>query len=73
MPASPLRPLNGREKQLIGLIAQGKPNKVIAFELDLKQGTIKEYLFRIFKKVGVSNRTELAIWALTTGRDAALP
>jgi len=33
--------------------------------LHLSEGTIKEYLNRIFRKISVKNRTELAIWALT--------
>jgi len=54
-----------REKQVVHLVAQGKLNKVIAFELHLAEGTIKEYLNRIFRKLRVTNRTELAVWALT--------
>ena len=57
--------LTFREKQVVQLIAQGKANKEIAFDLLLTEGTIKEYLNRIFRKVEVTNRTELAIWALT--------
>jgi len=34
--------------------------------LHLTEGTVKEYLNRIFRKVGATNRTELAIWAITT-------
>jgi len=61
----PLSPhLSFREKQVVGLIAQAKLNKEIAYELHLTEGTIKEYLNRIFRKLGISNRTELAIWAL---------
>ena len=56
--------LSFREKQVVGLIAQAKLNKEIAHELHLTEGTIKEYLNRIFRKLGISNRTELAIWAL---------
>ncbi len=44
------------------MVAEGKLNKVIEFELHLTEGTIKEYLVKIFRKTGVSNRTELAIW-----------
>jgi len=55
------------------LVAQGKANKEIAFSLILTQGTVKEYLFRIFRKVEVTNRTELAIWALTRGQAAEVP
>jgi DNA-binding NarL/FixJ family response regulator len=52
-----------RDKQVIELVRQAKLNKEIAHELHLTEGTIKEYLNRIFRKVGVTNRTELAVWA----------
>jgi DNA-binding NarL/FixJ family response regulator len=64
------RPLSFRERQVVKLVQQAKLNKEIAFELHLTEGTIKEYLNRIFRKLGVKNRTELAIWALTQS-DAA--
>jgi DNA-binding CsgD family transcriptional regulator len=57
--------LSFREKQVVNLVCQAKLNKEIAYELHLTEGTIKEYLNRIFRKVGASNRTELAVWALT--------
>lgn len=57
--------LTFREKQIVDLVAQGKANKEIANHLFLTEGTIKEYLNRIFRKVCVSNRTELAVWSLT--------
>lgn len=56
--------LTFREKQVIQLVTQAKLNKEIAYELHLAEGTIKEYLNRIFQKVGTSNRTELAVWAI---------
>lgn len=56
--------LTPREKQVCRLVAEGKPNKEIAYALHLSEGTVKEYLFRIFRKTGVTNRTELAIWQL---------
>lgn len=58
------RTLTLREKQVIELVRQAKANKEIAFELHLTEGTIKEYLNRIFRKLGVKNRTELAVWAV---------
>ena len=58
------RPLSFRERQVVNLVCKAKLNKEIAYELHLTEGTIKEYLYRIFKKVAVSNRTELAVWAL---------
>jgi DNA-binding NarL/FixJ family response regulator len=57
--------LSFREEQVIKLVSQAKLNKEIAHELRLTEGTVKEYLNRIFRKIGASNRTELAIWALT--------
>jgi DNA-binding NarL/FixJ family response regulator len=63
--------LSFREKQVVRLVSHAKLNKEIAHELHLAEGTIKEYLNRIFRKLGVSNRTELAIWALTHLRQPA--
>jgi DNA-binding NarL/FixJ family response regulator len=54
--------LSVRETQVADLIQQAKSNKEIAYELGLTTGTVKEYLFHIFRKLGVSNRTELALW-----------
>ena len=62
--SSPHRELTLRERQIIGRIRFGKPNKEIAYELHLTEGTVKEYLNRIFRKLEVHNRTELAVWAL---------
>ena len=68
----PLNPnLSFREKQVVKLVCQGKLNKEIAYELHLTEGTIKEYLNRIFRKIGASNRTELAVRALTDFRNLA--
>ena len=58
------RHLSFREKQIAQLVCRAKLNKEIAYELCLTEGTIKEYLNRIFRKLEVKNRTQLAIWAL---------
>lgn len=59
----PLSPaLSLRESQIAHLVAQAKSNKEIAFELHLTPGTVKEYMCNIFRKLGVRNRTELALW-----------
>lgn len=57
--------LSFREKQIVELVQQAKSNKEIAHELCLTVGTVKEYIYHIFRKLGVTNRTELALW----GRD----
>jgi DNA-binding NarL/FixJ family response regulator len=63
--------LTFRERQIIRLVSLAKLNKEIAFELHLSEGTIKEYLHRIFRKVGVRNRTDLALWCLANQNIAA--
>lgn len=55
------RDLSFRERQIVALIRQAKANKEIAYELCLTEGTVKDYLHTIFKKLGVRNRTELAL------------
>ena len=64
------RHLSFRENQIVNLICQAKQNKEIAYELHLSEGTIKEYLNRIFRKLDVKSRTELAIRALTIRENA---
>jgi len=51
--------LSARERQVIEALASGKTNREIADSLGLSPHTVKNYLFRIFDKIGVSNRTEL--------------
>lgn len=58
------RSLSFRERQIARLVCEAKLNKEIAFELRLTEGTIKEYLNRIFRKLDFKNRTQLAIWAM---------
>ena len=53
--------LSFREQQVVALVREAKSNKLIAYELCLTEGTVKEYLFRIFRKLHVVNRTELAL------------
>jgi DNA-binding NarL/FixJ family response regulator len=62
-PTAPVS-LNAREWQIILLVVNGKFNKEIAGELQLSEATVKEYLNRIFKKLKIYSRTELAVWAV---------
>jgi two-component system nitrate/nitrite response regulator NarP len=55
--------LSPRERQLVALVAQGLRNREIATELGITEGTVKVYLHAIFDKLGVANRTELAVRA----------
>jgi two-component system nitrate/nitrite response regulator NarP len=58
-------PLTRRERELIELVRQGLRNRDIAAELGVTEGTVKVYLHAIFDKLGVENRTELALRAAT--------
>lgn len=52
------------EQRLTSLLVQGLKNKEIAYRLRLSEGTVKVYFSRLFHKVGVSDRFELALYAI---------
>jgi two-component system nitrate/nitrite response regulator NarL len=56
--------LTPRERQLAGLLTQGMKNKEISYSLGITEGTVKVYLSRLFQKVGVKDRFELALFAI---------
>jgi len=56
--------LTPRERQVMGLVAQGLRNKEIAYSIGVTEGTIKVYLSRLFQKVGANDRLDLALFAL---------
>jgi DNA-binding CsgD family transcriptional regulator len=56
--------LTKRESQLVSLLSQGLKNKEIATTLTISEGTVKVYLSRLFQKVGVKDRFELALYGL---------
>jgi DNA-binding NarL/FixJ family response regulator len=58
--------LSKREVDVTGCVAEGLSNREIATRLGLTEHTVKNYLFRIFDKVGVSSRVELVLYALST-------
>lgn len=53
-----------REGQLASLLSRGLKNKELATALGITEGTVKVYLSRLFKKLGVNDRFELALYAL---------
>jgi len=56
--------LTRRESQLVSLLSQGLKNKEIAAALFISEGTVKVYLSRLFHKLGVKDRFELALFGL---------
>lgn len=61
------QPLSGREMQVAQLVAEGHGNKAIAAELALTEDTIKTHLAKISGKLGVDNRTQVAVWVAVNG------
>ena len=63
-PATPAPPaLSEREREVLALAARGHPNKEIARALWITERTVKGHLTRIFRKIGVADRTQAALWA----------
>jgi len=56
--------LTKREEGVVHLVAEGLTNRDISHQLNLSEHTVRNYLFRIFNKVGTSNRLELALYAI---------
>jgi two-component system nitrate/nitrite response regulator NarP len=65
--------LTQREGQLVSLLSQGLKNKEIATTLMISEGTVKVYLSRLFQKVGVKDRFELALFGLKNLSTGQLP
>jgi DNA-binding NarL/FixJ family response regulator len=63
--AEGLNLLSEREAQVVRCLAEGLTNREIADRLDLSQHTVKNYLFRVFEKLGVSSRVELLSMTLS--------
>ena len=57
--------LTARENQVVNLVAEGAGNREIASQLGITENTVKKSLLRIYDKLGVSNRVELVLYALT--------
>jgi DNA-binding NarL/FixJ family response regulator len=55
--------LTARETEIVRLVAAGLHNKEIGYKLGITEGTVKIHLNRVFKKLAVSNRVELANFA----------
>jgi len=68
--ASGLNLLSKREMEVVRCVAQGMSNRAIAERLHVSQHTVKNSLFRIFDKLGVSNRVELLFMTLSQERFA---
>jgi DNA-binding NarL/FixJ family response regulator len=55
--------MTAREREVLGLLGTGLANKAIARSLGISEATVKAHLTRIFRQIGVTDRTQAAIWA----------
>ena len=55
--------LTEREREVLRCVADGMPNKLIARELGISEKTVKTHLTRVFQQIGVTDRTQAALWA----------
>lgn len=60
-------PLSAREREIVCLVAQGYKNKEMAEKMNISEQTVKNHLHNIFDKLGVSDRLELALYAISKG------
>ena len=65
--------LSGREREVLGLVAEGMPNKLIARRLEISEKTVKAHLTRVYEQIGVSDRTQAALWAQRNGLGGERP
>ncbi len=57
------RGLTDRERDVLGLVRAGLSNKLIARRLEISEKTVKAHLTNIFQRIGVTDRTQAALWA----------
>ena len=57
--------LSKREREVVQWAGEGLKNREIAWRLSLSENTVKNYLFRVFEKLGISSRVELILYAVT--------
>jgi two-component system nitrate/nitrite response regulator NarL len=63
--------LSKREQDVVYCVADGLSNREIARRLNLTEHTVKNYLFRVFDKLGVSSRVEVVLYAFRLSQSAA--
>ena len=59
--------LTAREREVLALVAEGLANKQIARRLGISEKTVKTHLTSVFQRIGVTDRTQAALWMLRRG------
>jgi DNA-binding NarL/FixJ family response regulator len=65
--ARPAEELSERETEVLLMVAEGLPNKLIAQRLAISEKTVKAHLTSVFRTIGVTDRTQAALWAERNG------
>ena len=65
--------LSKREEEVVHLVAEGLVNHEIAEQLHLSEHTVKNHLFHIFDKLGISSRVELVLYAVSSSKRPSAP
>jgi DNA-binding NarL/FixJ family response regulator len=63
----PGQKLSAREAEVLALLVEGLPNKLIARRLEISEKTVKTHLTAIFRTLNVTDRTQAALWAERNG------
>jgi len=63
----PLESLSGREREVLGALLEGLPNKLIARRLGISEKTVKTHLTNVFRQIGVTDRVQAVLWAERRG------
>ena len=58
---------------MLELLVEGLPNKLIARRIEISEKTVKAHLTSVFSAIGVTDRTQAALWAASHGIDAGRP
>jgi DNA-binding NarL/FixJ family response regulator len=67
MGGDPLDELTEREREVLSLLASGMQNKQIARRLEISEKTVKAHLTSVFRRIGVADRMQAALWAQERG------
>jgi DNA-binding NarL/FixJ family response regulator len=65
--SAPATELSDREREVLAMVAEGLPNKLIARQLGISEKTVKAHLTSVYRQIGVTDRTQAALWARRQG------
>jgi len=63
----PLEGISPREREVLALLLDGLPNKLIAQRLGISEKTVKTHLTNVFRQIGVTDRVQAVLWAERQG------